>query len=119
MWVVEIMELLHVQIVHKEMVLAGVMEIVDGLMQVSFTPSETTFENFMKCNLGGRRVKNWYFWKKAQKVDFQIFLDPFWGFTLKTVLRIHDPRISWLLFGTKNHEMRGPPVIQYCVYFEI
>ena len=44
------------QIVHKEMVLAGVMEIADGLMQVSFTPSETTFENFMKCNLGGRRV---------------------------------------------------------------
>ena len=37
------------QIVHKEMVLAGVMEIADG---VSFTPSETTFENFMKCNLG-------------------------------------------------------------------
>ena len=36
------MELLHVQIVHKEMVLAGVMEIADGLMQVltqvSFTP---------------------------------------------------------------------------------
>ena len=29
---------------------------------------------------------------------------------LKTVLGIHDPRISWLLFGTKNHEMRGPPV---------
>jgi hypothetical protein len=29
-------------------------------------------------------------------------LDPFWGFTL--VLGIHDPRISWLLFGTKNHE---------------
>ena len=53
------------QIVHKEMVLAGVMEIADGLMQVltqvSFTPSETTFENFMKCNLGGRRDKNWYF----------------------------------------------------------
>ena len=30
----EITELLHVQIVHKEMVLAGVMEIADGLMQV-------------------------------------------------------------------------------------
>jgi hypothetical protein len=44
-------------------------------------------------------------------VDFRIFFDPFWGFTLKTVLRIHDPRISWLLFGTKNHEMRGPPVV--------
>ena len=47
--------------------------------------------------------------KKAQKVDFRICLDPFWGFTLKTVLGIHDPRISWLPFGTKNHEMRGPP----------
>ena len=30
----EITELVHVQIVHKEMVLAGVMEIADGLMQV-------------------------------------------------------------------------------------
>ena len=112
----ETTELELVQIVHREMVLAGVMEIADGLMQVlsqvSFTPSETTFENFLKCNLKGRRVKNWYFWRKAQKVDFQIFLDPFWGFTLKTVLGIHDPRISWLLFGTKNHEMRGPPVIK-------
>ena len=49
--------------------------------------------------------------KKAQKVDFRNYLDPFWGFTLKTVLGVHDPRISWLLFGTKNHEMRGPPVI--------
>ena len=48
--------------------------------------------------------------KKAQKVDFRIILDPFWGFTLKTVLGIYDPRISSLLFGTKNHEMRGPPV---------
>ena len=26
-----------------------------------FYSLETTFENFMKCNLGGRRVKNWYF----------------------------------------------------------
>ena len=49
--------------------------------------------------------------KKAQKVDFQIFWNPFWGFTLKTDLGIHDPCISWLLFGTKNHEMRGPPVL--------
>ena len=48
--------------------------------------------------------------KKAQKVDFRKFLDPFWGFTLKTVLGIHDPRISWLVFGTKNHEMWGTPM---------
>ena len=39
-------------------------------------------------------------------------MDPFWGFTLKTVLGIHDPRISWLPFGTKNHEIWGPPVYQ-------
>ena len=43
-------------------------------------------------------------------MDFRKLLDPYWGFTLKTVLGIHDPRISWLPFGTKNHEMRGPPV---------
>ena len=42
--------------------------------------------------------------------------DPFWGFTLKTVLGIHDPRLSWLVFGTKNHEMQGPPVHQnFCL----
>ena len=72
--------LIHVQIVQKEMVLAGVMEIADGLMglsQVSFTPSETTFENFTKCNLGGglktgvfeKRLKNWtfkFFWTHFQ-----------------------------------------------------
>ena len=48
--------------------------------------------------------------KKTQKVDFRNFLDPFWGFPLKTVLGIHDPHISWLLFGTKNHEIGGPLV---------
>ena len=32
LWVVEVMELLHVQIVQKEMVLTGVMEIANGLM---------------------------------------------------------------------------------------
>jgi len=50
-------------------------------------------------------------WKSAKKEDFGNFLDPFWGFILKTVLGIHEPRISWLPFGTKNHEMWGPPVI--------
>ena len=34
-------------------------------------------------------------WKLAKKGDFGNILDPFQGFTLKTVLRIHDPRISW------------------------
>ena len=28
----------------------------------------------------------------------------------KKGFKIHDPRISWYPFGTKNHEMRGPPV---------
>ena len=42
-------------------------------------------------------------WKLAKKVDFRNFLDPFWGFILKTVLGIRDPCISWLLFGTKVH----------------
>ena len=36
-------------------------------------------------------------------------MGPFWVFTLKTVPGIHDPRISLLHIGTKNHEMRGPP----------
>ena len=40
-----------------------------------------------------------------------IIVDPFWGFSLKTVLGIHDPRISSLLFGTKNHKIQGPPVV--------
>ena len=50
-------------------------------------------------------------WKSVEKGDFGNFLDPFLGFILKTVLGIHDPRISWLPFGTKNHEMWGPPVL--------
>ena len=49
--------------------------------------------------------------KKAKKADFWKHLDPIQGFTLKTVPGIHDPRISWLLFETKNYEMRGPPVV--------
>ena len=49
--------------------------------------------------------------KDAQKGDFWNSLDPFLGFILKTVPGIHDPRISGLPFGTKNHEMRGPPVV--------
>ena len=41
-------------------------------------------------------------------INFEVLLHL--GFTLKTVLGSHDPRISWLLFETKNHEMWGPPV---------
>ena len=54
-------------------------------------------------------------------MDFRNFLDPFWGFThrytiyvciynfgftLKIVLRIHYPHISWLLFGRKIKKYR-------------
>ena len=42
---------------------------------------------------------------KAQKLDFWKLLDPFWDFSLKTVCGIHDSLISWLPFGTNNHEM--------------
>ena len=49
-------------------------------------------------------------WKIAKKVDFRIFLDPFWHFILKKVLGIREFHNSWLPFGTKNHETRGPPV---------
>ena len=53
--------------------------------------------------------------KDAQKRDFRKALNPFWVFLLKTVPRIHDPRISGLPFGTKNQEMRGPPIIVFHV----
>ena len=46
-------------------------------------------------------------------MDFWNFLDPFWGFILKIVLGIHDVRISWLLFGTKNLYMNGS---YHCAY---
>ena len=49
-------------------------------------------------------------WKLAKKGDFRKNVDPFWGFILKTVLGIHDPRISWQPFGAKYHEIRGSPV---------
>ena len=58
--------------------------------------------------------KNQNFMKKnAKKVDFRNFFDPFRGFTVKTVLGIHDPHISWLLFETKNYKMRGPPAVGF------
>ena len=44
-------------------------------------------------------------------MDFWKLLDPFLGFTVKTVPGIHDPRISWLPFETKNYEMWEPPVV--------
>ena len=45
------------------------------------------------------------FWKKGSISGLQ---NAFW---LNAVLSIHNPCISWLLSGTKNHEIRGPPVI--------
>ena len=54
--------------------------------------------------------KTLYFHEKGSKSGLWKLLDPFWCFKLKTVPRIHDPHISWLPFGTQNHEMWGPPV---------
>ena len=48
--------------------------------------------------------------RESQKVHFRLFSDPFWDFILRAVLGIHDPRISWLPFGTKKYKMQGPPV---------
>ena len=47
--------------------------------------------------------------KMANKVDFRKFLDPIQGLVLKG-FKIRDPQISWYPFGTKNHEIRRPPV---------
>ena len=43
-------------------------------------------------------------------MDFRKILDPFWGFTLKTVPGICDISQIVIAFGTKNHETWGPPV---------
>ena len=45
-------------------------------------------------------------------MDFWKLFDPIWGFTLKTVPGILDPRISWLSFWIKNHKMREPLVVR-------
>ena len=45
--------------------------------------------------------------KLAKKVDFRNFFDRFWGFIQKTVLGIHDPRISGLPFGKGESEEEG------------
>ena len=56
--------------------------------------------------------------KKCSKGDFW---KKNFGFTLKTVPGIHDPHISWLPFGTKNHKMHGPPMITplFFLFFSI
>ena len=53
--------------------------------------------------------------KMFKKRDFWKTFDPFFFFLLNTVPRTHDPRISGLSFGTKNHKMRGPPIIVFHV----
>ena len=50
-------------------------------------------------------------WKLAKKSELLKEFGSNLGFILKRVPRICNPWISWLLFGTQNHEMRGPPVI--------
>ena len=51
--------------------------------------------------------------KLAKKRDFRKFLDPIWGFIPKRSPTIREFHISWFPFGTKNHEMREPPVAGY------
>ena len=44
-------------------------------------------------------------------MDFRKLYGPNFGFSTKKGFKIRDPQISWYPFGTKNHEMRGPPVL--------
>ena len=53
------------------------------------------------------------FMRKGSKRGLLKNFGPIWGFKLKTVPGIDDPHISWLPFETKNHEMKGPPVIDF------
>ena len=52
-------------------------------------------------------------WKIAKKVDFRIFLAPIWGFSTKKGFTFRESPNFVIPFGTKNHEMRGPPVSVY------
>ena len=44
-------------------------------------------------------------------MDFRKIFGPDSGFSNKKGFKICDPQISWYPFGTKNHEMREPPVV--------
>ena len=44
-------------------------------------------------------------------MDFRKNFGPNLGFSTKKGFKIRDPRISWYPFGTKNHEIWGPPVV--------
>ena len=72
----------------------------------------------LKCCFNGKKAIN-ISWKKAQKVDFWELLDPYLGFTLKTVPGIHDPHISWLLdlmitLWNQKSRNAGTP----CIWFQ-
>ena len=43
-------------------------------------------------------------------MDFRKIFGPDSGFSNKKGFKIRDTQISWYPFGTKNHEMQGPPV---------
>ena len=73
-----------------------------------FSKHETVDSKMLHISIG---EKNQNFMNKAQKVDTWKLLNPFWDFTLKMVVGIHDLHISWILSGTKNHKMWGPPVV--------
>ena len=47
---------------------------------------------------------------QLKKVDFRKFLDPIWEFSTKKGFKIRDSPNFVIPFGTKNHEMWGPPV---------
>ena len=49
--------------------------------------------------------------KKGSKSGLLTNVGPILGFYTKNSPGIHDPCISWLPFGTKDHEMRGPLVL--------
>ena len=55
-------------------------------------------------------------WKLAKKVDFRKLYGPNFGFSTKKGFKIRDPQMWWYPFGTKNHEMRGPPVFKMNKY---
>ena len=45
-------------------------------------------------------------------MDFRIFLAPIWGFSTKKGFTFRESPNFVIPFGTKNHEMRGPSVLQ-------
>ena len=52
--------------------------------------------------------------KKAQKVDF---FEPFWGFTLKTVLGIHDPPHFTITLWNQKSQTAGTSLLYLHSFF--